>query len=219
MDRDSEIVSKLLGDQAWLLTAVLRSTKSGIVITDYLAVDNPIIYCNTAFEELTGYSNEEVIGRNCRFLQGYDFDEDSRIKIKSAVSNGVNCYERILNYRKDGTPFINELFVSPVKDATGKITHFIGVQNQINEAKESELESETLLPYTETKFQMMSHSINTPLTVLTGSLQLMNRFLDSEHPLLDQQSLLDRSNLSLKELTKAIDEFLKNELNRAQTVD
>lgn len=122
-----------------LLIRALDTSVCGIVLTDNCQPDNPIIYCNTAFEKISGYSTKETIGRNCRFLQGQDCDQQARQVIRQAVFNGESCHLEIRNYRKDGTLFWNELFLSPVKDEQGKVTHFIGVQNDISAKKQAEL--------------------------------------------------------------------------------
>ena len=84
-----------------------------MTISDPSLPDNPLIYANNGFEELTGYSAEEVIGRNCRFLQGPDTDEKSTEIIREAIRNERACTVQILNYKKDGTPFWNRLSITP----------------------------------------------------------------------------------------------------------
>lgn len=117
------------------LLSALDATKAGVVVTDCLQPDSPIVYCNKAFEELSGYTRDEVIGHNCRFLQGNDNNEEQRETIKKALHAGEACNLEIKNYRKDGTLFWNELHLSPVKDDTGKINYYIGVQNDITSLK------------------------------------------------------------------------------------
>lgn len=121
-----------------VLAAVLEATNTGVVITDNLLPDNPIIYCNPAFEELSGYPRDEIIGHNCRFLQGKDRDQDERYKIRSAIENGQSCVVELRNYTKEGKLFYNELYLSPVKDDNGKITHFVGIQNDVTSRKKAE---------------------------------------------------------------------------------
>lgn len=118
----------------------LNSAKSGIIITDNKQPDNPIIYCNKAFEDITGYAHNEIIGHNCRFLQAKDRTQPEREQIKDAVKNGKECHLEIRNYRKDGKLFWNELIISPVKNNEGNVTHFIGVQNDISDRKKAENE-------------------------------------------------------------------------------
>ncbi|WP_165850782.1 PAS domain-containing protein [Chryseobacterium sp. 5_R23647] len=118
----------------------LNSAKSGIIITDNKQPDNPIIYCNKSFEEITGYTHNEIIGHNCRFLQAQDRTQPEREMIKDAVKKGKECQLEIRNYRKNGTLFWNELIISPVKNKKGEVTHFIGVQNDITYRKKAENE-------------------------------------------------------------------------------
>ena len=118
----------------------LNSAKSGIIITDNRQPDNPIIYCNKSFEEITGYLHNEIIGHNCRFLQAQDRTQPEREMIKDAVKNGKECHLEIRNYRKNGTLFWNELIISPVRNKEGEVTHFIGVQNDITDRKKAENE-------------------------------------------------------------------------------
>ena len=125
-----------------ILSKVLDATNTGIVITDNLLPDNPIIYCNPAFEEISGYTREEIIGHNCRFLQGKDRGQESRGAIAKAIANGENCQVEIRNYTKSGKLFWNELYISPVKDNNGMVTNFIGIQNDVTLRKKSQLELE-----------------------------------------------------------------------------
>ncbi|MFB2876273.1 PAS domain S-box protein [Floridanema aerugineum] len=111
---------------------------NGIVITDASGPNLPVIYCNPAFEKTTGYTAEEIIGKNCRLLQGKDTDPNAIKQIRQAIRQGEECCVIVKNYRKDGTAFWNELTISPVQDADGKITHFIGIQNDITKRKEAE---------------------------------------------------------------------------------
>ena len=91
-----------------LRTKALDSANNGIVITDALKPDNPIIYHNAAFEKLTGFTKEEILNKNCRFLQGDDRDQKALAKIRKAIKNGESCLTTLRNYRKDGTIFYND---------------------------------------------------------------------------------------------------------------
>lgn len=134
-----------------LLGKVLESTNTGIVITDNLLPDNPIIYCNPAFERMSGYRREEIIGRNCRFLQNQDRSQQARFKIKAAVEAGDSCVVQIRNYTKQGTLFHNELYLSAVKNDDGEVTHFIGIQNDVSAKVKAQLELQQTYKETEQK--------------------------------------------------------------------
>ena len=103
----------------------------GVVITDATQPDIPIIYCNAAFQRITGYSHDEIIGRNCRFLQQGDRDQEARRIIREAIADGSECRTLLRNYRKSGSLFWNDLTISPVKDAGGDVTHFVGLVNDV----------------------------------------------------------------------------------------
>ena len=130
----------------WLYDRALSATSCGIVISDARSFDNPIIYCNPAFLEITGYSQEEVLGRNCRFLQGSDTDPEAVEQIRQSLRTGQEVRVVLKNYRKDGTLFWNDLTISPVRDPSGQVTHFIGVQTDITERKQAE-ETQQLLQF------------------------------------------------------------------------
>ena len=117
----------------WLRDRALAATSSGIVIADANAPDCPIIYCNRAFELMTGYCASEVLGRNCRFLQGPDTDRTTVANIRDALHEGQALQVIIKNYRKDGTPFWNKLSLSPVRDDSGNLTHFVGTQSDLSQ--------------------------------------------------------------------------------------
>ena len=118
----------------------IAATSNGIVITDPSQPDNPIIFCNPAFESMTGYPPSEVLGHNCRFLQGADTDPATIEQIRKAVREQFECQVVIKNYRKDGTVFWNELTISPVRDASERVTNFIGVQTDVTDRKRAEEE-------------------------------------------------------------------------------
>ncbi len=108
--------------------AAVRATRMPMIITDPNQPDNPIVFANTAFQKLTGYSREELIGHNCRLLQGEDTDPEAIDRIRKAVVQGEDVAIDILNYRKDGTAFWNALYLSPVRDHTGEIQFFFASQ-------------------------------------------------------------------------------------------
>jgi PAS domain S-box-containing protein len=114
-----------------LKRCALESTTCGVVISDNQQNDNPLIYVNKGFELVTGYSREEIIGSNCRFLQGKDTEQPQLEILKHAIRAGIDCQVILKNYRKDGTMFYNELNISPIKNAEGLVTHFVGVQNDV----------------------------------------------------------------------------------------
>ncbi|WP_106477817.1 bifunctional diguanylate cyclase/phosphodiesterase [Phytohalomonas tamaricis] len=118
-----------------ILQRSVESSINGTVIVDVLQDDMPIIYVNPPFLQISGYSLEEVIGRNCRFLQGPDTAPESVALVRQGIADRCEVHVTLLNYRKDGTSFWNDLFLSPVPNEKGVITHYVGVQHDISEQK------------------------------------------------------------------------------------
>ncbi|CAN5868933.1 hypothetical protein BH11MYX2_BH11MYX2_27510 [soil metagenome] len=113
----------------------IQSVSEGIVLTDPSAHDNPIVYTSPAFTRLTGYTNEEAVGRNCRFLQGPKSDPATVTALRQALAANRPCTVELLNYRKDGTTFWNSLAVSMVTDDAGLVTHHVGVLSDVTERR------------------------------------------------------------------------------------
>ena len=121
-----------------LLTAAVEATSSGVVVVDARPGDYPMLYVNPAFEAITGYTSAEVLGRNCRFLQGPDTDPEAVRILAAALTRGDEHQVVLRNYRKDGTAWWNELRLSPVRDAAGRLTHYLGFQHDVTSRVEAE---------------------------------------------------------------------------------
>lgn len=128
-ERSSSDLEKKFG----AVGAIVDASDSCIVITDPKQEDNPVVYVNRGFTELTGYSYDECVGRNCRFLQGNDRDQPGIATLRNAVREGKGVCVVLRNYRKNGQPFYNELYVSAVYDERGQLIYFMGVQNDVSE--------------------------------------------------------------------------------------
>lgn len=126
------------GNQPFLLQAAIESSNNGVTIADAQKADLPLIYVNKAFAEITGYSPSEVLGKNCRFLHAQERDQEGLDAVRKSLAEGTSCHVVIRNYRKDGATFWNELYMSPVLDASGNITHFVGIQNDVTRRVEAE---------------------------------------------------------------------------------
>ena len=116
-----------------VLALLLDTTVNGITLSDPNKADNPIVYSNAAFERISGYSSEESIGKNCRFLQGKDNDQANVKKIKEAVAERRPIRTDIVNYRKDGERFYNEISISPIYNGEGDLIYFLGIQHDVTE--------------------------------------------------------------------------------------
>lgn len=131
-----EITERRSAEQALRLkTKALESASNGIIIADATAPDTPIIYVNPAFENITGFSAAEAIGKNCRFMNRGDLPPGNRERLRTALSEGREVQLEMMNYRKDGTPWWNDLHISPVRGDDGVVTHFVGIQTDITERK------------------------------------------------------------------------------------
>lgn len=120
-----------LTEQAALKDRALDVAAEGITIADARQPDRPLIYANQGFARMTGYTVAEVMGRNCRFLQGPDTDPGAALEIRRAIEAERECVVEILNYRKDGSTFWNRLSITPVRDGSGRASHFIGIQSDV----------------------------------------------------------------------------------------
>jgi PAS domain S-box-containing protein len=121
-----------------LLERGIDASKNGIIISDPKQPDNPIIYANKAFEQITGYSYNEIIGKNCRFLQNDDRNQPGLDKIREAIKEEKEVGVILRNYKKNGKLFWNQLNISPVYNKAGELTNFIGVLDDITERKIAE---------------------------------------------------------------------------------
>ncbi len=117
--------------QAW--RSVVDGAPEGIVVCDAAAADHPVIYANAAFAQMCGYPASALLGTNLRILQGTDKDQEARQRIKEALEKGEPARVLIRNYRPDGTLFWNECVIQPVRDESGKITHYIGYHRDASE--------------------------------------------------------------------------------------
>ena len=127
-----------------LRSKALESASNGILITDATKPDNPIIYFNPAFEKLTGYSENEILHKNCRFLQGNDKKQKELDTLRKAIKNGDSCLVTLRNYKKDGTLFWNDLYITPITNKRGIVTNFIGIQNDVTKRVSAEEEKNHL---------------------------------------------------------------------------
>jgi len=126
-------VEKDAGIIPQILTQILDGSVNGITLSDPDQDDNPIVYANKAFEQITGYSNEETVGRNCRFLQEQERDQEELQKIRDAIKNAKPVEVTLKNFRKNGELFYNRLSITPLFDTEGHLIYFLGVQYDVTE--------------------------------------------------------------------------------------
>ena len=125
--------TRILDDPDYSLVKALQTAQQNFVITDPSLPDNPIVFASHGFLTLTGYTLEQVLGRNCRFLQGPLTDPRAVAKIRKAVADGFDASVCLLNYKIDGTTFWNQFFVAPLRDSEGNVVNYVGVQCKVSD--------------------------------------------------------------------------------------
>jgi PAS domain S-box-containing protein len=140
----SFVVEKDSGLIPQVLSAILDECVNGVTLSDPDLEDSPIVYANKAFERLTGYSQAEIIGHNCRFLQGDDRDQEQRLKISEALKKHEAVEVTMRNYRKDGTLFYNHLKIVPLFDKKQRVLYYLGVQYDITKQVDANNQIKTL---------------------------------------------------------------------------
>ena len=137
LEKDNGIIPQVL-------SAILDECVNGVTLADPDIEDAPIVYANKAFERLTGYTQEDIIGYNCRFLQGEDRDQEARFAIAEAMRHEQPIEVTLRNYKKDGTLFHNHLKIVPLFDKKQRVIYYLGVQYDITQKINAEHEIQSL---------------------------------------------------------------------------
>jgi PAS domain S-box-containing protein len=130
------VVEKDPGLIPQILSQILDSSINGITLVDPDQEDMPLVYANKQFEAITGYPQQELLGRNCRFLQGSDREQEGRFAMKKAIERRERVEVTIRNYRKDGELFFNHLTLTPLFDGAQNLIYYLGIQYDINRNRE-----------------------------------------------------------------------------------
>ena len=173
-------------------TRALDEAPVGITITDPDRPDNPMVFVNDRFVEMTGYDREESIGVNCRFLQGPDTDEEPVSRMREAIDAEEATSVELLNYRKDGTEFWNRVSVAPIRDADGRVSEWVGFQEDITAFKEREAALERQNERLDAFASIVSHDLRNPLNVAQGRVDLARQAADDDEHLDAAADALDR---------------------------
>ncbi|MCP2679728.1 ATP-binding protein [Maricaulaceae bacterium NA33B04] len=169
------VEDQAIGPDLLQLSAAIEVSSVSVTIADMMANDAPLSFANEAFLKTTGYSRDDIIGRNCRFLQGEDTDPEAVRAMHNAICAGESLKIDILNYRKDGTPFWNNLHLSPVYDARGVLSAYIGVQHDVTDERAAQ-EMETHRQRIEALGRMaggLAHELNNMLQPMLTLPQLV----------------------------------------------
>jgi len=213
------------GDRYAVVTHVGRATRSetaadlrlkeramdeapvGITISDPSLPDNPVIYANAAFERITGYPVEEVVGRNCRFLQGEDTDPETVSRMRRAVDNWDPVTVELRNYRRNGEEFWNQVTIAPIYDEAGEPSHYVGFQQDVTDRKRAEESLETERDRLALLNQIVRHDIRNDMAVALGwGGELADRIPDDDA---DAFERVMTAATHTKELTEAVGDLAK----------
>jgi PAS domain S-box-containing protein len=202
-----------LQDRGNIFFAAVEMTRMPMVVTDPRQPDNPIVFANGAFFDLTGYGNEEVIGRNCRFLQGPETDQHTLDEVRNAIREQRAVAVDLLNYRKNGEPFWNALFMGPIFDQDGELLYFFSSQMDITERRTTQeacLQAQKM----EAIGQLtagMAHDFNNLLQVINGNLEVALISLDQPDLARQQLERAQRAAMRAGKLTQQLLTFARRQ--------
>ena len=193
-----------------VLTHAIEKAEVSIVISDITRVGQPIVYVNNAFTDLTGYEKHEIIGSNCRFMQGDNTGQDDIAELRQAITERKPVETTLLNYRKDGSPFYNHLILTPVS-TNDTVTHYIGFQQDVTKKRKAEQFLEESKQRAEESARLkssflagMSHEIRTPIHGVSGVLQLLGKTTLND----DQRHYLSLATFSVESLLHIVNDIL-----------
>jgi PAS domain S-box-containing protein len=173
--QEATITRPGLEDRSGVFFAAIEMTRMPMILTDPNLPDNPIVFANRAFQDLTGYKEDEIVGRNCRFLQGAQTSREAVRELREAVHEHRAISLDILNYKRDGTPFWNGVFIAPVHDTNGKLLYFFASQLDITRRRTSE-QAFRQAQKMESIGQLtagLAHDFNNLLQVVAGNLEII----------------------------------------------
>jgi PAS domain S-box-containing protein len=186
----------------------------GITLTDPDRDDNPMIYVNEQFQDLTGYVAEEAIGRNWGFLQGEDTDEETRRRLRERIDAERPVSVDIVNYRKNGRRFWQKLDIAPVRDEDGVVKNFVGFQTEITDRKIRERRLQVLN-------RVLSHNLKNKMNLIEGHVSLLREEIGTDDPI-DSLTVIERAAVDLMDLgesVRRIDRIISTAEPTAEPVD
>jgi PAS domain S-box-containing protein len=208
-------------DALRLRDRAMRAVSQGIVITDPNRPDNPVVYASPGFERITGYTAAEVVGRNCRLLQGPKTDPARVGEIRGCVRAGRECAAELLNYRKDGTPFWNALSISPVRDEHGRLLHFVGVVADVTERRnlEDQVRQAQKMEAVGQLAAGVAHDFNNLLTVISGYSEILLMALAPDDPQRESIRAIGEAGERAAGLTRQLLHFSRRAVQEAKVLD
>ena len=204
MDKREDDNSRMLGVPSNVTTAALAKLPLALVLTNPHIDGNPIIYANTAFERITGYAAAATVGRNCRFLQGDETDPEHSRQIGEALREERDISLDILNYRADGTKFINRLMITPLYDEKDKLQCFLGVQRDMNEGEDVKLvKTEGQDAPIDAVLGEIQHRVKNHLSMIIGMIRMQARVKTSQESFSALARRIESLQLLYQEMTES----------------
>ncbi|GFD99081.1 hypothetical protein KUL156_16740 [Alteromonas sp. KUL156] len=205
-----ETEQRSLESHVKVLTHAMDEATVSIIISDIKRIGQPVIYVNNAFEALTGFTRDEIIGKNCRVLQTNETNSEALNNIRHAIATREPIETTLINAKKDGTPFFNRLNLTPVK-INGEVTHYIGFQQDVTQQRQTEIYLQEAREKAEESARLkssflasMSHEIRTPIHGISGVLQLLASSELSE----EQKHYLSLAKFSIQGLLHIVNDIL-----------
>jgi PAS domain S-box-containing protein len=200
--------------------AAVQMTRMPMCMADPHSPDMPLVFVNEAFQRMTGYEAGEILGRNCRFLQGPDTDPETVKTIRNAIEERQDVAVEILNYRRDGTPFWNALYLSPVYDKAGELIYFFASQIDVTRRKQAEavLQQSQRMEALGSMASGVAHEFNNLMTIVIGSAQQVLSRVDEVRV----QKQLERVEWAARQagrLTQQMLSFARRQFHDSQPAD
>ena len=180
--REATITEPGIDNRGGVFFAAIEMTRMPMILSDPNQPDNPVVFANRAFQDLTGYEQDEIIGRNCRFLQGVHTDREKVAELRLAIEEHRAYSVELLNYKRDGTPFWNGVYTAPVYDKTGTLLYFFASQLDVTRRRTSE-QAFRQAQKMESIGQLtagLAHDFNNLLQVVAGNLELLQARLEDD---------------------------------------
>lgn len=200
--------------------AAVQMSRMPMCLSDPHQPDNPIVFCNQAFETLTGYGKDEVIGRNCRFLQGEDTDPATVAEIRRSLQANEDTHLEMVNYRKDGSRFWNALFISPVIDTNGTLVYHFASQLDVTRRREAEavMQQSQRMETLGSLAASLAHEFNNLMTIVLANLEGLSAETGSPRGL----KLIERASWGAQRAAKLTDQmlsFARRQFHDDQVID